>query len=578
MMEVDTCSGIRTARGDEAADIVLRGGSLVNVLSGEIEPADVAIKDGAIAGVGEGYAGVQEVDVSGRYLCPGFIDPHMHLESSQVTMAEFARAVVPRGTTTVALDPHEIANVHGIPGVEYLLDSRAGVPLSVFVMAPSCVPATDMETSGAELPATELAKLYDKPGILGLGEVMNFPGVLSCDPGVMAKLEDARRRGLVIDGHCPGLSGADLNAYIGAGMDADHECTTAEEAAEKLRRGMYVLLREASSARNLLDLLPMVTAENSRRCCLCTDDRDPGDLLSEGHIDDLVRKAISHGLDAMTVMRMATLNAAERLGLTRQGYGAIAPGYRADIVVCEDLEKFAAQSVYQAGRLVAKDGAMVVDLPHTPVSLPVSMNINWDKFGGFGVAAEAGKTRVRVIEAADAQVVTGQSVEDARIEDGLAVADPDRDLLKLAVVERHKGTGNVGVGFVRGFGMKRGALGSSVAHDSHNIIVVGTNDEDMLTAVRAIEQAEGGQVAVGDGKVPALLELPIGGLMSDQPLAAVAETGEWLKAAAQKLGCTLTAPLMTLSFLALPVIPSLKLTDEGLVDVGRFEIVPLWAE
>ena len=575
---MDICSGIRAARGDEAADIVLRGGDLVNVLSGEIEPADVAIKDGLIVGVGDGYEGRTEVDVSGRYLCPGFIDPHMHLESSQVTMAQFARAVVPRGTTAVALDPHEIANVHGIAGVEYLLDSRVGVPLSVFVMAPSCVPATSMETSGAELSAAELAKLYGRPGILGLGEMMNFPGVLSCDPAVKEKLEDARRRGLVIDGHCPGLTGAELNAYIGVGIDADHECTRAEEAAEKLRRGMYVLLREASSARNLADLLPMVTAENSRRCCLCTDDRDPADLLSEGHIDDLVRKAINYGLDAMTVVRMATLNAAERLGLQRRGYGAIAPGYRADIVVCKDLESFAAQAVYQAGRLVAEAGAMVVDLPHTPASLPVSMNINWDEFGGLDVAAEAGKSRVRVIAAADAQVVTGQSVEQARIEDGFAVADTARDLLKLAVVERHKGIGNVGVGFVRGFGMKRGALASSVAHDSHNIVVVGTNDEDMLTAVRAIERAGGGQVVVADGEVAALLELPIGGLMSDQALTAVAEAGERLEAAARKLGCTLTAPFMTLSFLALPVIPSLKLTDKGLVDVQRFEIVPLWVK
>jgi len=574
---VELCSQISAARAQDEAELVLRGGRLINVFSGELEVADVAISEGVVVGVGPGYSGREEVDVSGCYLCPGLIDAHMHLESSQVTVPEFARAVVPHGTTAVVLDPHEIANVHGLAGVQYLLDSRRGVPMSVFMMAPSCVPATSMETAGAELTAQDLAPLWDEPGVIGLGEMMNFPGVLWCDPEVMAKLAEARRRGLIIDGHCPGLTGTDLNAYIAAGIDSDHEATQAEEAAEKLRRGMYVVMREASSARNLADLVPLVTPANSRRCCFGTDDRHPGDLLSEGHVDHLVRRAIELGLEPVTAVQMATLNAAERFGLDRQGYGAIAPGWRADILVLTNMKMFHVKHIYHAGRLVAEDGAMLADLPAAPAYLPPSMNINWDGFSGLAVAAPAGG-KIRVIEAVDGQIVTGQSIAAARLQDGLAVADPDRDLLKLAVIERHRATGNIGLGFVRGFGLKRGALAGSVAHDSHNLIAVGANDEDMLRAVREIEKAGGGQIAVADGEVLAMLALPIAGLMSDRPLSAVHEAAEALAAAARELGCGLTAPFMTLSFLALPVIPALKLTDKGLVDVEQFEIVPLWAE
>lgn len=569
---------IAVARGDEPADLVLRGGRVVNVFDGTLEEADVAIADGVVAGVGTGYTGADEFDVRGCVLVPGLIDAHMHVESTQVTVPEFARAVVPRGTTAAVLDPHEIANVHGLEGIRYILRSRQGVPMSIFVMASSCVPATHMETAGAELRAEDLSALFDEEGVIGLAEMMNFPGVIFRDPAVLAKIKASHARGLPVDGHCPGLSGRDLNAYAAAGIGSDHESTRPEEAAEKLRRGLYVFIREGSSARNLEALLPIVTPQNSRRCCWATDDRHPGDLIREGHVDHLVRKAISLGLDPVTAVQMGTLNPAEWFGLDRRGYGAIAPGWRADIVVLEDLETFTVRQVFVAGQLVAQHGRLVVDVPRPAVSLPPSVRINWEAFRGLRVSAPPGHTTLRVIEAIEGQIVTGARLMPARIENGEAVADPDRDLLKLAVVERHRGTGNVGVGFVTGFGLRRGALASSVAHDSHNIIVVGTNDEDMLLAVREIERLGGGQVAVADGRVLAALPLPIAGLMSDRPLEEVAEADEAIHRAARSLGCTLQSPYMTLSFLALPVIPKLKLTDKGLVDVERFELVDLWAD
>ena len=353
---------LQVARGDRLADLVLRGGTLVNVFTGELYEADLAIASGRIAGLGPGYAAIEEIDVRGRYLCPGFIDGHMHVESSMVTVPEFARAVVPRGTTSVVLDPHEIANVHGVAGIRYILDSRGGVPLNVFVMLSSAVPATGMETAGAELDALALASLYAEEGVLGLAEMMNFPGVVAGDPAVLAKIRAARAAGVAIDGHAPGLSGPRLNAYIAAGVGSDHECTTAEEAREKLRLGMYLMIREASNAHNLHALLPAVTPQNSRRCILVTDDRHPADLLHQGHIDHLLRSAIGLGLDPLLAIQMVTLNVAEWFGLTRRGYGAIAPGYRADITVVDDLQALNVSRVFIGGRLVAKGGALIVDI------------------------------------------------------------------------------------------------------------------------------------------------------------------------------------------------------------------------
>ena len=572
------CQSIAAATGRKAADLLLRGGTVVNVFSGELERADVAIAGGLVAGVGEGYEAVEEIDCTGMYLCPGLIDAHVHLESSSVTLPEFARAVVPRGVTTVILDPHEIANVHGVAGVEYVLRSRAGVPLSAFVMAPSCVPATHMETAGAELTAEDIGTLLGLDGVLGLAEMMNFPGVLFCDPGVIGKLDAARRVGAVIDGHAPGLGGRDLNAYIGAGIDSDHECTTAAEALEKLRRGMYVLIREGSNARNLADIVPIVTEANSRRCCFCTDDRHADDLLAEGGVDYLIRKAVGLGLPAITALRMATLNAAEHFGLDRRGYGAIAPGRRADIAIVPDLDDLRPARVLVGGELVAEDGRLIVDLPASPATLPISMNIDWTSLDDLSVGAPAERTRLRVIEALEGQVLTGSSIHEALVIDGAAVADIERDILKLAVIERHRGSANMGLGFVHGFGLKRGALASSVAHDAHNIVVVGTNDDDMRAAMRALAEVGGGQVAVCDGEVRAMLELPIAGLLSEKPLAEVAAATDRLNRSAAELGCALHAAFMALSFLALPVIPALKLTDMGLVDVGAFDFVELWVE
>jgi len=565
------------ARGERPADLILRNGTLVNVFTGELYVTDVAIAGGRIAGLGAGYTGVREIDLRGRYLCPGFIDGHMHVESSMVTVPQFARAVVPRGTTAVVLDPHEIANVHGVAGIRYILDSRHGVPLSVFVMLSSAVPATQMETAGAGLDADALAPLYAEDGVLGLAELMNYPGVVAGDPKVLAKIRAAQAARVPIDGHAPRLGGQRLNAYIAAGVGSDHESTTVEEAHEKLRLGLYLMIREASNAHNLAALLPVITPQNSRRCILVTDDRDPADLLQQGHIDHLVRTAIGLGLEPVTAIQMATLNPAEWFGLTRRGYGAIAPGYRADITVVDDLRALNVSHVFVGGELMARDGALIAEVPlREPARLARSIQIGWERFPGFGIRAAG--DYARVIEMVPGQIVTQQAYERVTVRAGQAVADPERDLLKIAVVERHHRTGNVGLGFVRGFGLRRGAIASSVAHDAHNIVIVGASDDDMLAALRAVEACGGGQVVVEQGAVLARIPLPIAGLLSDQPVEAVRDMVDQLHAAFAALGGTLEAPFMALSFLALPVIPHLKITDLGLVDVDRFDRVPLWVD
>ncbi len=565
---------IQAARGMHPVDLVLRGGTLVNVLTSELYECDVAIHGGRVVGLGEGYSGIEEVDCRGKWVAPGFIDAHMHVESTLVTVPEFARAALPRGTVAAIFDPHEIANVHGLDGIHYILDSRKGVPLQAFIMASSCVPATGMETAGAHLSAADLEPLFAEEGVIGLAEVMNYPGVVYEDAGVLAKLEAAQRHDRVIDGHAPRLSGRDLNAYIAAGVGSDHECTTAAEAREKLRKGMYLIIREASTAQNLEALLPVVTPLNARRCCFGTDDRHPADLLSEGHIDNAVRKAIRLGLPPMLAYQMASLNTAEWFRLDQQGYGAIAPGRRADILVLDDLEQVQVDRVYVEGRLVAQQGMVVVDLPVHLSPLPPSFSINWDLFGGFGIPAD-GDT-VKVIEIIPRQIITKRGSDTPSIVKGEAVADPTRDLLKMAVVERHgKGSG-VGLGFVRGFTMKDGAIASSVAHDSHNVVIAGANDADMRLALETIVAMQGGLVVVQGGKVLAQLALPIAGLMSDKPLLEVRDAVEQLHHVYHSLGGELHDPFMQLAFLALPVIPTLKLTDKGLVDVDRFEIVSLW--
>jgi len=562
---------IRVAHGEKAADMILHNARLVDVLSGDILDMDIIITDEKIAALNHGvrYEAEKVIDLRGKYVCPGFIDAHVHIESSLVPPREFARAVIPHGVTTVVSDPHEIANVLGLEGIRFMLQDAKYGPLSMYVTAPSCVPATHMETSGAQLEFYDLATLLMNPWVLGLGEVMNYPGVIQGDRRVLQKIQAFSGR--IIDGHSPGVTGRDLNAYVAAGILSDHECTTLEEAQEKLRLGMHVFIREATNAHNLKALLPLLKAPN-KRVCLCTDDCHPNDLLKRGSIDYIVRSAISQGIDPITAIRAATINPAEYFRLHDRG--AIVPGRRADLIVFSDLNNLQPEQVYRGGRLAAEHGHMLYwEQPVKSTKTRGTINVRWDKLN-FSIPAE-GK-RMRVIGMRPDELITDSLVEDACIRSGYAVADPHQDLSKLAVIERHLGSGKVGLGFIKGLGLKKGAIASTIAHDSHNIIVAGMDDESMLTAVKAITAMQGGMVAVEKETVLDQLPLPIAGLMSDQPIDVVAEQHNRLVAAARSLGSPLHDPFMAVGFMALPVIPSLKLTDLGLVDVDRFELTRLF--
>lgn len=622
---------LSVARGDTPADLVLRHARTLNVFTGDIETADIAIVDGLIAGLGDGYRGTEEIDLGGAFVAPGLIDAHVHIESSLCTPPQFARAVVPRGVTTVVTDPHEIANVAGVAGVQYMIDASRNLPLSVFVMAPSCVPATPLGTAGAELSASDLASLVDR--VHGLAEVMNFPGVINADAQMLAKV--AAYAGRPIDGHCPGVSGKALNAYAAAGIGSDHESITPAEAKEKLSRGLYLLIREATNARNLHALLPLVTPKTNRRVCFCTDDRVPADLLTTGGIDHMVREAIAFGIDPVDVFRLATLNTAEWFGLSDRG--AIAPGRRADLMIFDDLQKPIAKAVYAGGTLAAELGAMVsTDRTRGAVTAcaPTVQAHSGPHEGGADAAAQAAdrvKTtggssdtfakstaravasagidnaapdavcgrvrvtiddttfripstgqRVRVIGSIEGQLVTDPLTLAVPVIDGTLQSDVNQDVLKMAVLERHGRTGddggkaNVGLGFIKGFGLTRGAIAGTVAHDHHNLVVIGVDDVSMQTAAKKVAELGGGLCVVDGETVLAELALPVAGLMSDQPIETVRAGYDALLTAAKNLGATSADPFMAMSFMCLEVIPSLKLTDRGLVDVTTFEIVSLW--
>ncbi|MGD9042859.1 MAG: adenine deaminase [Desulfobacterales bacterium] len=564
---------IKAARGEKPVDLILTNAQIINVYTGEIIPDTIAISDGQIVGFGP-YEAENVVDLQGRYAAPGFIDGHVHIESAMACISEFARAVVVHGTTTVAADPHEIANVLGLSGIEYMLQSAEQQPMNIYFTLPSCVPATDMETAGARLTADDLRPLLNKERIIALAEMMNFPGVIYRDPDVLAKISAARQQKKPIDGHAPGLKGPELYAYISAGIQSDHECTTEEEAREKLMAGMYIMIRQGTCAKNLQALLPAVNENTARRMMWCSDDRHPHDLIAEGHIDSIVYAAIQSGLDPILAIQMATLNPAEYFKLDH--LGAVAPGKQADLVIFSDLKKPVIEEVYCRGILTAKNGKISANIPVPPAAdVPPSMHVALEKID-FTIPAD--KKQVRVIEIVPEQVITRQLIEEITVKNNQAVSDPSKDMLKMAVVERHNGTGNIGKGFVKGFGLKHGALASSVAHDSHNIIVVGTTDEDMRAALEAVVKMGGGLAAVADTRILAELALPVAGLMSLEPVQNVRDQLDRLIGVAHDMGTTLKDPFMTLSFLALPVIPELKLTDLGLVDVNKFEVVPLFVE
>jgi adenine deaminase len=563
---------ISVARGEEEAEMSLKNARLVNVLSGEIHETDIAVAGNRVVGLGE-YVAKEVVDLQGSYICPGFIDGHVHIESSMLRIPEFARVVVPHGTTTVVADPHEIANVLGLDGILYMMESSRGSPLEVFFMLPSCVPSTELETAGSRLMSYDLSPLLREDWVVGVAEMMNYPGVLDRNGDVLARIAIAG--GKRVDGHAPRLSGKDLNAYIAAGIASDHESSSLQEAREKLQRGMYVMIREGSVARNMEALLGLVTPENARRCMLVSDDNDPAQLLEHGHMDHIVRKAVGLGLDPVLAIQMATINAAEYFGL--RDLGAVAPGYRADMVVFDDFDSFRIEKVFRGGRLVSEFGEMLdMGGERRPVPLRGTVNVSWIELEDFRIEAQG--SRVRVIELTPNQLVTRQVVRQVKVEEGMATADVERDVLKLAVIERHLASGNTGLGFVKGFGLKRGALASSVAHDSHNIIVVGTNDEDMMTAAVQIVKMQGGLVVAADGEVLATVPLPIAGLMSEKSAKELSVEMQDIEQAARDLGCTVSSPFMAMSFLALPVIPRLKLTDKGLVDVKKFGFVPLFVD
>ncbi|RLF06923.1 MAG: adenine deaminase [Thermoprotei archaeon] len=563
---------IQCALGKKPVDLLIKNANLVNVFSGEIYMTNVAVHDGRIIGFGD-YEAHEVIDIKGMYLAPSFIDGHIHIESTMLTVPEFARAVVPYGTGAVVADPHEFANVLGLDGIRYVLEERENLPVDIFVMLPSCVPATELETSGARLSAYDLHLLINEPRVVGVGEMMNYAGVVNGERELLNKLHIGRDK--VVDGHAPGLTGKELNAYVLAGPRSDHECTRLEEAREKLRLGMHIHLREGSSEKNLRDILPLVSDDNWNHFSFVTDDRHPVSLATEGHINNNIKIAIESGLDPIRAYQIATINTARFYNL--KNLGAIVPRYWADFVVLEDLRNPMPRMVFKKVILVAEDGkALFVPSEARHSFIRATMNIGHIDEDSFKIPAKGRK--INLIRVIKGQIVTERVVDDAKIEDGYAVADPERDILKYVVIERHRASGNMGKGFVRGFGIKEGAIASSVAHDSHNLGVLGANDRDMLVAALRATELGGGLVVVKNGEVLAELPLPVAGLVSDQTLETVVEKFSELTRAVESIGCTLPDPFAAMSFLSLVPIPQIRLTDRGLVDATKFEFIDLFAD
>ena len=561
---------IRVAQGLEPADLVLKNAEVFHVYTGEFILCDIAIADGYIAGTGS-YFGIEEIDMQGRYITPGFIDAHVHIESSMLTPYQFAKAALPCGVTTIVTDPHEIANVCGAKGIQYMLDATEQLPLNVYFMLPSCVPATDFEDSGAVLLAEDLEPFMEHPRVLGLAEVMNAPGVLQQDENVMAKLEMAGKGR--IDGQAPGLTSSQLMGYAAAGITTDHECITKEQALDRLRAGIKVMLREGSAAKNMRGLLPTVNPDTAPYFMFCADDKIPAELLDSGYINYMVKTAIEEGVSVANALQIATINAARHYGI--KDAGAILPGRRADLLVFDNLDEWKPRQVYKDGRLAVDNGRLLQEgrncdsssLEHTVNLAPVTVE-------SFRLPLKT--EMANVIGLVPYQIVTNKAVLSVKRVDGCAVSDVENDILKLAVLERHHATGNIGLGLVKGFGLKRGALASTVGHDSHNLIVIGTNDEDMLAAVQELQRIGGGICIAEDGQIRGVLPLPVGGLMTNEPALMVAKQQAEMIALAREMGVPeFYSPFLTLAFLSLPVIPSLKLTDRGLVDVDSFKFIPL---
>lgn len=558
---------------NKKSELVLKNANIVNVFSHEIVKADVAIQKGIIVGIGS-YDGIKNIDLNGKYITPGFIDPHVHIESSMVSPAEFAKVIVPMGTTTIITDPHEIANVCGLEGIEYILKSSEDLPLCVYSMLPSCVPATDFENSGARLEATALEKYINHDRILGLGEMMNYPGVINQDKIVTDKLELAKRYKKYIDGHIPNISNEGLNAYILSGISTDHECSTVEEMIEKISLGMYVMIREGSAARNLETLIKGVNINNYQRCLFCTDDKHPQDILKNGHIDNNIRLAIKNNIDPIIAIKMATINVANCYNL--QNIGAIAPGYIADIVVVDNLEEFNVLEVYKHGKLVGKDKKALFETREIENS-NVTNTVNIDKLTKEDLKINLEKDRANVIGLLPHNLVTEKLIRKVDVENGVFKFNQNVDILKLVVIERHTNKKSIGLGLVENFKLKNGAMASTVAHDSHNIIVVGDNDEDIINAVDEIKKIGGGLSISSNNEILGSLSLPIAGLMSDKDINYVSENLEnMLSIAYEKLNVSKDIePFMTLAFLALPVIPHIKITDKGLFDVDNFKFMEI---